>query len=92
MCDRPRDGRGGHHEHVRLGFALLEHRPLDHAKPMLLVDHDEPETLECGAAAHQRLRADDDLRLTGRNPLECFPALRLRLAANEQFETDSRAG
>ena len=58
---RPRDGRGGHRQHVDdlpQGLQPLLH--LD-AEPLLLVDHHQPEVVEPHVGLGQPVRADDDV-------------------------------
>ena len=90
--DRPRDRRGGHHQGVRLGLALLEDRPLEHAEAVLLVDDDESQALESRRSADQRLRADDDRRLAGCDPPEHRFPLPRRLATHEHLHLGAGAG
>ena len=90
--DRPRNRRGRHHQRVRLGLPLLEHRPLEHAEAVLLVDHHEAEVLELGGSRDEGLRADDDSRGAGGDPGERRIPLLRRLAADEQFHLDAAAG
>jgi len=44
---RARDGRGGHHQHVRRHRCLgLHPRALRHAEAVLLIDHHQPQPFE----------------------------------------------
>ena len=58
---RPRDGRGGHRQHVDGLPQRLQ--PLLHldAEPLLLVDHHQPEVVESHVRLGQSVRADDDV-------------------------------
>ena len=61
---RPRDGRGGHHQAV--GRAVLAQLgPLVDAELVLLVDHDQAQVVELDILLQQRDRADDDVDLAG---------------------------
>ena len=62
---RARDGRGGHHQVVRIGAGLLQHRPLPHAELVLLVDHHQAELGERDVLLDDRLGADDQVDLAG---------------------------
>src|SRR5204862_208575 len=56
---RPRDGRGGHAEHVHLGAQPLEVLLVLDAEPLLLVDDHQAEPGEPGLRGQQLVRADD---------------------------------
>ena len=64
--DRPRNRRGGEHQHMRRGrsFAAQSFALLD-AEAVLLVDDDKSEVEELDAIAHQRVGSDYDLRAAG---------------------------
>ena len=71
-CERTRDRRRRHHEHVgqhvraavRRGL-VLERDALRHAEAVLLVDHDDAERTEAHALLDERVRADDEVDLAG---------------------------
>ena len=61
--ERARDRRGGHVEDVRAS-ALRERAPLSDAEPVLLVDDDDREIAEVDLLLDQRVRPDDERRVT----------------------------
>ena len=73
MVTRARDGRGGHHQVVRIGPGLLQRRPLPHAELVLLVDHHQAELGERHVLLDDRLRADDEVDLSGGDQLQQRP-------------------
>ena len=62
---RARDGRGGHHQHVRLACVGLLHQAeaLEDAEAVLLVDDDEAEVVELDLLLDERVGADDEVAL-----------------------------
>ncbi len=59
---RARNGRGGHHEHVRGHLRLgLHPRPLCHAEAVLLIDHHQAQLREHHAVLQQGMRAHEDV-------------------------------
>ena len=59
---------------------------------MLLVDDDEPEVLELDARLQQPVRADDDVHLAGRQPVERHLRLRARAEARQQLDLHGPVG
>ncbi len=59
-AERARDGRGGHHEQVRVVAFLHEAIALGDSEFMLLVDDDESDAFEAEASLKQRVGADDE--------------------------------
>jgi hypothetical protein len=88
--ERPRDRRGGHHQHVRMQPFGPQRRPLHDAEAVLLVDHDEPELLEADVTLYQRVRADDQVNAAGFDFRELL-ATRGRRRRSGQ-ERDTKAG
>ncbi len=73
-CERPRDRRRGHHQHVGMLPLRSQRRALQDAEAMLLVDDDKSKLPEADRILDQRMRADDHVeRAAGE--------LRLHLAA-----------
>ena len=48
---RARDGRGGHHQQMRIGALAAQFRALFHAEAMLFIDHNELQILELDRAS-----------------------------------------
>ena len=72
---RARDGRRRHHQHVgAAGAALrLQREPLVHAEAVLLVDDGEGQVAEGDVGLEQRVRADEDVDLAGREAARAAP-------------------
>ena len=82
--DGARDRRRGEHERVRRRALRAQRLALLDAEPVLLVDDDEAEVGEGRGVAQQRVRADDDARLTGCRPQRGLAALGRRHLTGEQ--------
>ncbi len=76
--DGPRNGRGGHHQVMRIGTGKFQHRPLPDAELVLLVDHDQPQPGEGNVLLDYGLRTHDEIELAGRGELQNGLALRRR--------------
>jgi len=62
--DRPRDGRRAHHQQIHVAPLLLDLRPLDDAKAVLLVDDDQAQRAERHRLLDQRVRPDKQVNLS----------------------------
>ena len=90
--DRSRDGRGGHHQVMRIGAGLLQRRPLTHAELVLLVDHHQPELGERHVLLDDRLRADHQIDLAGGDQLQQGGTLGGRQSAGKLGAADLAGG
>ena len=92
---RPRDRRRRHHQRVRdrlrVGRLGPECRALVDTETVLLVDHDDGETLEADGLRQQGVGADQEIDLARREPLEDGAALGRSLRAGQQLDRDARA-
>ena len=81
------DGRGRHHQHVRLhagGLHLAaQGQALRHAKAVLLVNDRQPQALELDVLLNDRVRAHDQRGLARLDQRQHFCAFFLLLAANQ---------
>ncbi len=66
--ERARDRGGGHHQHMRRDPLGSQAQALVHPEPVLLVDDRQHQVAVVDRILEQRMRADDDLRLSGGNP------------------------
>ncbi len=85
--DGPRDRGGGHHQQVRAdpaGGLGAQGISLFDAEPVLLVDDDHPELGELHRVLQQRVSADHDAGLPGRNLLAHLAFLRRGHRAGQQ--------
>ncbi len=64
---RARNGRRGHHQHVRMLALFHQLLPLLHAEAMLFVHDREPQFLELHVLFKQRVRADHHWRQSRRH-------------------------
>ena len=84
---RARDRRRRHDEHAGAALAAalgLQGEALVHAEAVLLVDDGEGQVLELHVGLEQRVRADEDVDLAGRKPLEQIGARAALLPAGQQ--------
>ena len=94
---RPRNRRRRHHQHVRrarlVARLLPQPRPLHHAEPVLLVDDRHRQVLELHPLRQERVRADQQVDLPRRQPLEQrrLGLLRRGRRARQQFHPHPRA-
>ena len=70
QVQRPRDRRRRHRQHVDRRPQLLEPLLVLDAEALLLVDDDQAQVLELHVLRQQPVRADDDVDLAVREPLE----------------------
>ena len=85
--ERARDRRGGHVQVVRAlpgGAGRGQRRPLADAEAVLLVDDDHAEPVELDRVLDQRVRADDQRQLAGRELAEQVRAAARRRRAGQQ--------
>ena len=66
---RARDGRRGHHQHVRMASLFHQFLALLHAEAMLLIDNGQPQLLELDVGFEQRVRPHHDLGQAGGHQL-----------------------
>ena len=71
---------------------VAERGALQHAEPVLLVDDHEAERVEPHGLLHERVRADDEVDLAGRDRLAQAAPLARGHAAREQRHAESRGG
>jgi len=91
--ERARDRRRAHHQLVRLGEPLAAQRePLGDTEPVLLVDDRQPQPGQSDAFLEQRVRADRELRLAGREPLLRSLALLRRQRSRQPRDLDREPG
>src|SRR5262249_41505089 len=82
--ERPRDGRGGHHEQVRPVALRAEDGALLDTEAVLLVDDRQPEVGELDALLDQGVRADQEVDLAGRDRRRDLTPRRLRRASGQE--------
>ena len=88
-----RDGRGGHHEHVRRAHIFLPQRgALLHAEAVLLVDDHETEVEEAHRWFDEGVRAHKDMNRAVGDALHDFLARLAFHAAREEFHGDWQVG
>ena len=90
--DRPRDGRGGHHQVMRIGARMFQRGPLPHAELVLLVDHHQAELGEADVFLQDGLRADDQVDPSGGDFFQHGGPLLGRHAAGQFRAADLAAG
>ena len=69
---------------------FAQRRPLQHAEPMLLVDHHQPELPEGDVALDQRVRADHQMDRPVLDLGELLTPLRRRRRAGQQRDPEAR--
>ena len=88
---RARDRGCAQHQHID-GFALGGQRqPFAHAKTVLLVDHGKRQRLEHHVVLDQRVGADQEIDLAGRQPRQDFAPLLALFAAGEDRDPQACA-
>ena len=88
-----RNGRGGHHEHVRRAHILLPQRgALLHAEAVLFVDDHETEVEETHRRFDKGVRAHKDMNRAVGDALHDFLARLAFHAAREEFHGDWQVG
>ncbi len=92
---RARDRRGGHVQDVRHEPALslgIERGALAHAEAVLLVDDDDGQAVELDIGLDERVRADDERQLAGRQLAERVGAARGARRPRQQRRAHRLAG
>ena len=82
--ERPRDGRGGHDQDVRVHALGAQRRALHDAEAVLFVDHCQAELAKADGILDERVRADDEVqRAAGHLGLHLTPLFRRRRAGEQ---------
>ena len=88
--ERPRNRGRGHDEHVGMEPFCTQRCALQHTKPVLLVDHHQPQRLEPHVALHQRVRADDQMNRPGLDFGQLFAPCRARGRSGQERHAKPR--
>ncbi|MPN11872.1 hypothetical protein SDC9_159180 [bioreactor metagenome] len=72
QAERTRDGGGGQGQDVDLAAQGFQRFFLTHTETVLLVDDDQPQTLEHHVLLQQAMGADDDVHLAFAQMLQCL--------------------
>ena len=89
-CERARNRRSRHDEHMRRAAFRGQRGTLRHTEPVLLIRDNGTQPVELHTLLNERVRAHDHLRRTGLNGGQCRTFLRGSHRAGEQRARDAQ--